>query len=475
MQPAKPPTAQAPRPLLSLDEALLRLAAAGRAHTLQGRENVATMDALGRVLAADLRSTLDVPPADNSAMDGYALRSADVIAAGVCLPLSQRIPAGVVGQALLPGTVARIFTGAQVPLGADAVVMQEQCEALPDAAAGATPDAAAGATPDAAAGEAPGAAAAGVLGAVRVNAVPRAGQWIRRRGEDVRAGAVVLAAGTRLSPQALGLAATVGAARLDVCARLRVALFSTGDELVMPGEPLPPGGIYNSNRFMLRGLLQAAGCEVLDLGIVPDTLAATQDALQRAAVASDLIVTSGGVSVGEEDHLRPAVAALGGIENWQIALKPGKPLALGFVKRAAGAQASHGSVGQGPGDVPARGHTSADDAALFIGLPGNPVSSFVTFLLCVTPVLRAMQGMAAALPLSLPLVSGFAWPKPDRRREFLRARLGADGRLQLFDNQSSGVLTSTVWADGLVDNPAGQAIAVGDTVRFLPLSALVGS
>jgi molybdopterin molybdotransferase len=399
-------------PLLSLDEALARLVEGAARHRITQAESVGSFDALGRVLAADVRSLLDVPPADNTSMDGYAMRAADVVDVGTVLPVSQRIPAGVVGEPLQPGTAARIFTGAQVPPGADAVVMQEQCEALD--------------------------------GAVRVNAVPQPGQWVRRRGEDVKHGDTVLAAGTRLTPQALGLAASVGAATLTVWRRPRVAVFSTGDELVMPGEPLKPGAIYNSNRFTLRGLLQAAGCEVVDLGIVPDRLDATRDALRRAAAGNDLILTSGGVSVGEEDHLRPAVLAEGTLDLWQIAMKPGKPLAFGH-------------VGQ----------------AMFMGLPGNPVSSFVTFLLAVAPVLRTIQGMASATPTGMTLRADFDWPKPDRRREFLRVRLNADGGLDLFPNQSSGVLTSTVWADGLVDNPAHQAIARGDSVRFLPLDSLL--
>jgi molybdopterin molybdotransferase len=275
------------------------------------------------------------------------------------------------------------------------------------------------------------------------------GDWIRRRGEDVGRGDVVLDKGTRLSPQALGLAASVGAASLSVVRRPRVALFSTGDELLMPGEPLRPGAIYNSNRFMLRALLQGCGCEVTDLGIVPDRLQATREVLREAATGHDLILSSGGVSVGEEDHLKSAVQAEGRLELWQIAIKPGKPLAFGEV--------------------------SAADArpALFIGLPGNPVSSFVTFLLCVAPVLRALTGAAAGLPPGWPLRADFDWPKADRRREFLRVRLNDRSGLDLFGNQSSGVLTSTVWADGLVDNPPGRAIRAGDTVRFIPLSELV--
>ena len=415
----------APRsPLLSLDDALARLVQAAAAHTIAQVETVSTFEALGRVLAADLHSTIDVPRADNSSMDGYALRAAEA-ATGVTLPVSQRIPAGVVGQPLAPGSAARIFTGAQIPRGADAVLMQEQAEAVPGDG----------------------------LGAVRVLAAPAAGDWIRRRGEDVFAGDVVLPRGARLTPQALGLAAGVGAAMLSVVRRPRVALLSTGNELVMPGQPLPPGAIYNSNRFTLRALLQACGCECTDLGIVPDQLQATRDALRAAAQGHDLILSSGGVSVGEEDHLRPALMAEGRLELWQIAIKPGKPLAFGAVRGAAGPQTPD---------------------ALFIGLPGNPVSSFVTFLLCVAPLLRALLGADPALPRGMLLRADFDWSRPDRRREFLRVRRNAQGGLELFANQSSGVLTSAVWADGLVDNAPGQVLRRGDAVRFLPLSELVG-
>jgi molybdopterin molybdotransferase len=415
------------RPLLALDEALERLAAGCRAHRIVEVDQVSTFQGLGRVLAADVMSTLDVPPEDNSSMDGYALRAADVPTAGTELRVAQRIPAGVVGAPLEAGTAARIFTGAQVPPGADTIVMQEQCEPV--------------------AGTQPG--AGGDLGRVRIQTVPEPGAWIRRRGEDVRMGAVVLHRGTRLDPQALGLAASVGAGTLPVVRRPRVALFSTGDELRMPGEPLPPGAIYNSNRYTLRGLLEAAGCVVNDLGIVPDRLDATRHALCAAAANNDLIVTSGGVSVGEEDHLKPAVEAEGRLEHWQIAIKPGKPLAFGSVRRADRSE------------------------ALFVGLPGNPVSSFVTHLLCVNTVLRVLQGADPTLPRPLPLVAAFDWPRPDKRREFLRVRLNDAGELELFANQSSGVLTSAVWADGLVDNPPGQPIARGDVVRFLPLAALI--
>ena len=402
-------------PLMSLDDALERLLGAVR--PLPDPETVSTFDARGRVLAADVRSALDVPPQDNTSMDGYALRCADVPAAGVRLPVSQRIPAGVVGAPLQPGTAARIFTGAQVPAGADAIVMQELCEPDGDG--------------------------------VRINTVPESGQWIRRRGEDVRAGSVVLPAGLRLGPAALGMAASVGAAELRVARRPRVALFSTGDELAMPGEPLKPGAIYNSNRFTLKALIEACGGVCQDHGIVPDRLDATRDTLRRAAQSSDLIVTSGGVSVGEEDHLRPAVQAEGRLDLWSIAMKPGKPLAFGEVRRADGSN------------------------AWFLGLPGNPVSSFVTFLLAVRPVMLRLQGAAATPPRPSMLRADFDWPQPDKRREFLRVRRNDDGGLDLFPNQSSGVLTSTVWGDGLVDVPAGQAFHRGDAVRYLPFAELL--
>jgi molybdopterin molybdotransferase len=409
----------APRPLLPLDDALQRLAAAAAAHRITETDTVSCFQALGRVLAAEVRASIAVPGADNSAMDGYAMCAADVPVAGTVLPVSQRIPAGHVGQPLRPGTAARIFTGALVPEGADAVVMQEQCEAADESRA------------------------------VRVNTLPQAGLAIRRRGEDVAEGAVVLTAGQRLSPQALGLAASVGVGELPVWRRPRVAILCTGDELAMPGEPLKPGALFNSNRYTLRALAEAAGCAVTDLGNVPDRLDATREALRQAAAGHDLIVTSGGVSVGEEDHLKPAAQAEGRLENWQLAIKPGKPLAFGTIRRADGSE------------------------ALLVGLPGNPVSSFVTWLLAVREVLAALQGLPAGLPPALPMRAGFDWPRPDKRREFLRVRVAADGRLELFANQGSGVLTSTVWADGLVDVPPAQPIAAGDLVVYRPLASWI--
>jgi molybdopterin molybdotransferase len=419
-------------PLKPLDEALAELLAHA---TPLGVVDVDTFDADGRVLAQDLVSQLHVPPQDNSSMDGYALRCADVPQPGTVLPVTQRIPAGASGAPLLPGSAARIFTGAPIPVGADCVLMQEDCEAL--------------LTP-------------GAADQVRVQALPLAGQWIRRAGEDVARGAVVLRQGTRLSPAALGLAASIGMGRLPVVRAPRVALFSTGDELVMPGavapQHMPPGAIYNSNRFFLRALLKRLGCEVSDFGIVPDQRAATEQALREAALQHDLILTSGGVSVGEEDHVKPAVQALGQLDLWQIAIKPGKPFAYGKILR---------------GRADASVADEADLGCHFIGLPGNPVSSFITFLLLVRPFLLRLQGAADTAPVSMPLPAHFAWPRADKRREFLRVRRNATGGLDLFANQSSGVLTSAVWGDGLVDNPPGQTIAHGDTLRFIPFSELL--
>jgi len=404
---------------MALDDALASLLA--KARPVLASESVSTFEADGRVLAKDVVSSLTVPPRDNSSMDGYAVRVADCAIAGAMLTVAQRIPAGSVGTPLAAGTAARIFTGAQIPEGADAVVMQEDAGALPDE---------------------------GGLGRVRIGSVPMPGQWIRRAGEDVAAGDIVLARGERLSPAALGLAASVGFDRLEVTRRPRVVLLSTGDELVMPGEVTPeamkPGAIYNSNRFFMRALLHRLGCEVTDLGIVPDRRDATIEALRMAAQSNDLIVTTGGVSVGEEDHIKGAVQALGELQLWSLSMKPGKPFAYGRIGNA---------------------HVT--------GLPGNPVSSFLTFLLLVRPFLLTLQGATRVAPEPVAMRADFDWPRADRRREFLRARRNAGGGLDLFANQSSGVLTSAVWGDGVIDTPAGQPFQRGDLVQFISFASLL--
>jgi molybdopterin molybdotransferase len=392
------------------------------AQTVGESEKVAMQAALGRVLAENVNSLVDVPPLDNTAMDGYAVRSADIATPGKSLKIAQRIPAGSMGTPLESGTAARIFTGAPVPPGADAVVMQEDCSVE------------------------------GQADQVTVNIAPTAGQWIRRRGEDLTAGKTALTAGTFLRPQELGVAASAGLTHLSVKRRVKVAAFFTGDELALPGEPLKPGGIYNSNRDTLLACLKSLGCDATDLGIVPDRLEATRAALRKASKDHDLIITSGGVSVGEEDHIKPAVTAEGRLDLWQIAIKPGKPLAFGAVRKS---------------DEP------KDGEAWFIGLPGNPVSSFVTFLLFVRPFILKLQGREAGLPQSYLMRADFDWLKADRRNEFLRVKLNSNGGLDLFPNQSSGVLTSASWGDGLVDCPPNQQIKAGDLVKYIPFDALL--
>ena len=391
--------------LLSVDDALARLLA--EAKPVDQIEEVPTLEATSRVLARAQRSTMDVPPMDNSAMDGYAVRLSD----GPKLKFAQKIMAGSVGSRLEPKTAARIFTGAPIPPGADAVIMQEHVEVQG--------------------------------GEVVLKKTPKPAEWIRRTGSDVKKGGEILPAGKRLLPQDTGLAASVGIKSLPVFRRVRLGLFFTGDELVMPGEPLAPGRIYNSNRFTLRGLGEVFGCEVHDYGIVPDTLEATRAALRRAAAECDVIVTSGGVSVGEADYVKPAVEAEGKLLMWRIAMKPGRPLAFGSIEKS-----------------------------FFIGLPGNPVSSFVTFLIFVRPFLLRTQGVSQTAAKILPARADFDWTEPDARREFLRVKWNAQGGLDLYPTQDSAVLTSTAWADGLVDNPAGHAIRKGDMVRYLPYSEL---
>jgi len=399
--------------MLTVEQAVAQLLAA--AEPVTGTETIDTLHACGRVLAQPLVAAINVPPLDNSAMDGYAVRRVDVPVAGTRLPVSQRIAAGQVGAILQAGSAARIFTGAPIPQHADAVLMQEDCSVDGD----------------------------GVV----IHQMPKPNQHIRRAGEDIAAGTTILEAGRPLRPQECGLAASVGAAQLTVFARLRVAVLFTGDELTLPGQPLKPGAIYNSNRFVLINALQQLGCVVNDLGIVPDNLAATRAALQQAAQSSDLIISSGGVSVGEEDHVKAAVDAEGAMQLWSIAVKPGKPLAFGHIKHSQG-------------------------ATPIIGLPGNPVSSLVTFLVFARPFILRRQGRADVAPQAMQLRADFNWPRPDKRREFLRVRLNAAGGLDLFPNQKSGVLTSTTWADGLVNNPPGQVINVGDEVEYLQFSGL---
>jgi molybdopterin molybdotransferase len=415
---SKNDSSETPRSLLSVEEARELLLA--RARPVREIEQVPTMSGLKRVLAERVVSTIEVPGWDNSAMDGYAIRAADLAESGGRLRVAQRIAAGVSGRPLEPCTAARIFTGAPVPAGADTVVIQELCEADSDW--------------------------------VRIPHDSKPGANIRRTGEDITAGSEVIAAGTRLKAQHLGLAASVGAAELSVHRRLRVAVFSSGDELIMPGARLGPGQIYNSNRFTLCGLLEELDCEVLDLGIVRDTLEATVEALGSAAERSDLIVASGGVSVGEEDHVKPAVERLGSLDLWKIAMRPGKPVAFAHI---------------GPAQTP------------FIGTPGNPVSLFVTFCLFARPFILRMQGVSGSVqPNSVTAMAGFDWPRPGKRREYQRARLERDEsseiRVIVYPSRSSAVLSSVVWANGLAVIPEGQVLREGDPVQFIPYSELTG-
>lgn len=401
--------------LISFDEALARLLAGARPDARS--ETLPLLDADGRVLAADVAAPIDVPGFDNSAMDGYALHLADFAAVPVRLPVVQRIAAGETGQPLAAGQAARIFTGAPIPPGCNAVVPQEEVDAAD--------------------------------GAIDLKAAVKPGQHLRRRGEDIAAGSTVLAAGSRLGPPQLALAASVGIAELPVRPRLRVGLVCTGDELTEPGTPLEPGGIYNSNRYAIGALLGRLGCAVNDYGQVADTPAATLAALGEAAQENDVVISCGGVSVGEEDHVKAAVEQLGRLDLWRIAMKPGKPLAFGRLGEAD-----------------------------FIGLPGNPVSAFLTFVLLARPFLLARMAAAAQPAAALAVPAGFERPRADSRREFLRARLetDADGRLvaRLHASQGSAVMSALAWADGLVDVPAGATVEAGQPVRYLPLAQLVG-
>ena len=397
--------------LISVDEALALILDGIR--PVSEIEHVSLDAALGRVLAQTVQSGIDVPGYDNSAMDGYAVRSADIATAGVVLPVLQRIAAGYTGTALTPGTAARIFTGAPLPAGADAVVMQELCDRQGEN--------------------------------VIINTRVEAGENVRRAGEDIAQGADVLVAGSRLRPQELGLLASIGTGVVPVSRRLKVATFFTGDELVEPGAALAPGQIYTSNRDTLKGLLTTLDCDIIDLGLVPDTLEATVDTLQQAALLADVVITSGGVSVGEEDYVRLALQQLGELTMWRIAMKPGKPVAFGRI-----------------------GET------LFMGLPGNPVSVFVTFLLFARPLLLKLQGAGDVNPIVLRVRSGFDRAAVNRQ-EYLRVRLQQGSRgseLGLHPRQGSGVLSSASWADGLAVMKIGDAVAVGDMLDYLPFEGL---
>jgi molybdopterin molybdotransferase len=399
-------------PLLGYQQALEQLTRSVEARG--GMVNKPLQQALGAVLAESIESQIDVPGCAMSAMEGYAINTADLAAQDTTtLPLSQRIAAGSVAEPLAPGTAARIFTGAQVPSGADAVIMQEQVQQL--------------------------------AGSISFESRPANGDNIRPAGNDIRRGTTILSKGCRLRAQDIGLAASIGLQSLPLYAPLKVGIFFTGDELVEPGEKLAPGKIYDSNRYTLYGLLESMGCEIIDLGLVGDTLDATREAMSVAATQADLVVTTGGVSVGEEDHVRIAIEQLGELRLWRLGIKPGKPLAYGQI----------------------------DDTA-FMGLPGNPVSVFATFCLFVCPVIQIMQGRQWRKPIALPVTADFDWPKPDSRREFLRARLATDAgqqtRVQIYPNQDSGVLTSTVWADGFVEIAENQTVRAGDSVNYLPFA-----
>jgi len=396
--------------LMPVEEALAKLLALAEAAPIKDTEQVALAAAEGRVLAHELVSSLDLPPWPNSAMDGYALRLADWT--GEPLTVSQRVFAGHSPEPLQPGTCARIFTGAPVPLGADCVEMQENAEVLDDQR-------------------------------VRFTEALRVGQNIRPQGQETRAGEAVLAAGTRLGPIELGLAASLGCAELTVVRRVKVAVLSTGDELVEPGLPLGPGQIYNSNRRLLGSWLQRLGCEVIDAGILADDLEKTRNCLADLQ-GVDLILSTGGVSVGEADYLGIALREEGELSLWKLAIKPGKPLTFGHYK-----------------GVPV------------IGLPGNPASTLVTFGLLTRPYLLRRQGVTEVTPLQFAVPAGFDWPKAGTRREYLRGRL-EQGSALIYKNQSSGVLRSAAWAEGLVEVREGQTPGKGDIVQFIPLSELLG-
>lgn len=389
--------------MISVSAAIDQLIAKAKATVVT--ESQPVISSLGRVLAIDITSSVDVPPANNSAMDGYAFCYADALKNNFKLPISQRIPAGLAPQALTPSTIARIFTGAEIPAGADTVAMQENCTELD--------------------------ATVTIGGSVTVAAN------IRCRGQDIQSGQTILTAGTKLRAQELGLLSSIGINAVDVFKPLKVAVFSTGDELVEPGEALQPGQIYNSNRATLTGLIQSLGMIPVGLGTVPDSLEATQTVLQKAAAEGDIILSAGGVSVGDEDYVKAAVANLGSIDFWRVAIKPGKPLAFGQI-----------------------------DGTPFMGLPGNPASVFVTFMILARPFLLASQGLNSVLPQFLKAIAQFEKPA-EKREVYLRARL-TDNGVEIHPNQSSGVLSSTCWGELFVRQQSGQSIEIGDLVDVLP-------
>lgn len=404
-----------------------------------GIESIPLADSAGRFLADDIVVPFDQPSEPMSAMDGYAFRYADLTtpagaldvrwlasatplgagSAHSALPVSQRVPAGSAPQALAAGTVARIFTGAVLPPGADTVVPQEQVVS---------------------AGE----------GCIRLTDVPQPGQWVRKPGSELKAGAVALTAGTLLSPGAIGLVACMGLATVTVFRPLTVGLLFTGDELRQPGELLQRGQIYNSNRWMWRALLDRPYITVRDTGSVPDSLEATRRAL-RDLSGCDLILSSGGVSVGEEDHVRAAVELEGSLQAWKVKMKPGKPIAVGRINRPDGTH------------------------AVFAGLPGNPVSSYAGFLLLLRPLLVRMAGGRHHWSASEQMrPAAFEWTRPDPvRTEFLRVRCTPAGSLERHPNQQSAALASVAWADGFARLDAGVTVQAGDLVPYLPFSALM--
>lgn len=399
--------------LTAVEEAISHILA--RAKALTGSETVSLADSLGRVLAEDHHVPADVPPADNSAVDGYAVRTQDLVA-GQSLPVSARVPAGQAPMAIEPGTAVRIFTGSEIPAGANAVVMQERVEATD----------------------------AGVV----IGADVIVGQNIRRRGQDLRQDDLALARGIRIRPQEMGLLASMGIARVPVIPRLKVAILSTGDELVEPGTALQPGQIYNTNRFTLLGLLAEIGCDVVLCETLRDTREVTQATLKHAASVADLVITSGGVSVGEEDHVRAVLEESGELSLWRMAIKPGKPLAFGSI-----------------------------DGTPVLGLPGNPAAVLVTFLVVGIPYIRKRQGVTDYRVYGEPLPAAFNVDSASIRKEFVRARKELNGQqmsVAAYPNQSSGMLSSACWADGLAVVPEHTTITPGDIITYYSFAELLG-